>query len=122
MPRMRITDLGRQRLYLTRHMWASDDEAEIEPACVDAARAMGYVEDIEPEPAVAPRRRGRPPGRKAAPAATSGLEDKTVPELREMAEEKGVELPAGYVRHDDLVDIVKDAETDQGDEQPKSDD
>lgn len=112
MPLMRITPLGRQRLYLTRHMWADDEHAEIEPSCVEAAKKMGYAEDPAPEPA--PRRRGRPP--KAAPGETP-IEERTVPELRQMAEEQGAKLPAGYVKHEDLVKIVRDS-----DESPADDD
>ena len=47
MPKMRVTQLGVNQLYLTRRMMAGD-EVEIEPQCVDAARALGYVEDLEP--------------------------------------------------------------------------
>lgn len=117
MPLMRITELGRRNLYLTRQMWADDQHAFIESACSEAAKALGYAEDPQAEPAPVPpqqqraqRRRGRP---RRAPAP---LETKTVPELREMAEEKGVELPSRYVKKDELVDIVEDADTDQGDE------
>ncbi|HXV28717.1 MAG TPA: Rho termination factor N-terminal domain-containing protein [Sinorhizobium sp.] len=84
-------------------------------------RTHGWATDVADEPVPAPRRRGRPP--KAAGTAQSVQSDeyqeKTVAELREEAAALGVELPSGYVKKDDLLEIVKDAETDQGD---KSDD
>lgn len=71
----------------------------------------------EPVPAAAPRRRGRPPKAAAAapPAKPDEYQEKTVAELREEAETRGVELPSGYIKRDELIDLVKEAE-DQGDE------
>lgn len=82
-------------------------------------RQHGWATDVVEEAAPAPRRRGRSP--KAAAAAAPAVkadeyQDKTVAELREEAAALGVELPSSYVKKDELVEIVKDAETDQGDE------
>ena len=109
MPLMRVTQLGVGRLYLTRQMIAGD-EVEIEPQCVDAARALGYVEDLEQVP---------PPRgtmQLARPGATKekAPKDMTRPELLAMAEEKGIDLPGGYVPKDDLVELVEKA--DDGDD------
>ena len=107
MPRMRITDLGRRNLYLTRAMWVDDNHAMIEPECAEAARSLGYAEDPDVEPEPAPRRRGRPP-KAAASVKADEYHEKTVAELREEAESRGVELPAGYVKKDDLVEAIEE--------------
>lgn len=102
MPKMRVTELGRSRLYLTRDMIAGD-VADIEPQCVEAAKALGYVEDIGPEPVRAARR--------SAEAA-----EPTRKELLELAEERGIELPSGYVSRDKLAELIKNAEQDDAEE------
>lgn len=121
--KMRITEAGRRRLYLTRDMVAGQDEIEVDPRSAEAMRVLGYATDLpaeSAEPAAKPR--GRP--RKAAPVEPEApakpedpnrheFEHMTVPDLREMAEEKGVELPTGYVRKDELVELLE--QTDEAD-------
>lgn len=42
--------------------------------------------------------------------SVDSLVDKTVPELREIAEDQGVDLPGGYIKRDDLIDMLKSEE------------
>jgi hypothetical protein len=118
----------RKRLtYRTRMLMADDDEFEVGPS---DARILTKAKWAEAAPAPAPRR-GRPP--KAAqsepklgpgsepeielePASETehessqepgDLESMTVGELRELAEKRGIELPPGYIKHDELVEIIE---------------
>jgi hypothetical protein len=47
------------------------------------------------------------------------LEDKKVAELREMAEEQGVELPSGYVPKRELIERIEEAEERPPDDQAR---
>ena len=114
MAKMRATarmPRGVLQRYRTRMMTAEGDTFE-EPSPkwsgFYARHGWATMVPDEPAPAPAPRRRGRPP--KAAPSGAAPLEEKTVPELRELAEEKGVDLPGGYVRKDELVELVGGAD------------
>lgn len=143
--KMRVTEAGRRRLYLTRHMYADagGDVADIDARSVDAARALGYVEDIgadapaviaphqevAAEPKAGKRKRGRPRKVQAAAPkeqAADPFEGKTVPVLEKMAEEQGVELPSGYVKRDKLIELIEDHEevqkpAEEADETDKAD-
>jgi hypothetical protein len=112
MPSMRLKALKSFR-YATRQLQEGDE--------FDARNPRDYkvllaVKQAEPVSDVAVMRRSSRPARRAQAAKTESkteqpqddLAEKTVPQLREMAEEKGVELPSGYLRHDDLVDILKE--------------
>ena len=102
--------------YGTRRMLAADDEGTFEVRSRDMARALvalGHAEAVADEPA---KRRGRPPKaaapepepeREPEPEPADELEDKTNAELRQMVEERGFELPAGYVRSDKLVALLR---------------
>jgi hypothetical protein len=81
----------------------ANDEVDIEPQCVEAARALGYVEDIGPEP---PARAGR----RARRTTVKPPAEMTRQELIEVAEERGVDLPAGYVAKAELVELVEKAD------------
>lgn len=115
--------------YRTRMMAADGDTFE-EPArrWQQFYTTQGWASEVRDEPAPsAPRRRGRPPKNRtpetepAAPAtadaqpepqaepqqASDPFEHKTVSELREMAEQRGVELQSGYVPRDELIEKLR---------------
>jgi hypothetical protein len=124
--RVTATTEGARRLYNTRDLRAGG-MVDIDAASVDVAVILGYIqpppgwkplyrmpmrpqttEPAEEVPQVSDRPRGRP--RREEPEKSEAeepkLEERTVEELREMAEEKGVELPAGYVRKSELIELV----------------
>jgi hypothetical protein len=80
--------------------------------------------ETQPEPQVKsesparPVEGRRPPStredkeRAAAEAKEPDLKELTVSELREQAEKKGIELPTGYVRKDELVELVGGSDED----------
>lgn len=141
--RVTVTAEGSRRLYNTRSLKSGDmadlDYASVDPAIILGLvqRPTGWVSRfgllhrpiVEQETDKAPARpRGRP--RKSEPTPTKEpeaknaepekvepeepkLEDHTVDELREMAEEKGVVLPSGYVRKDELIELVGQADEDE---------
>lgn len=43
-----------------------------------------------------------------APAPAPALDDLSVSELRVEAEGRGIDLPSGYVKRDDLLDLLQD--------------
>lgn len=96
----------RKSLYMTRRLLADDGTFEASPNEVRLFSKARWAELVQDDPA--PRRRGRP--RKAQPEPEPTLEEKTVPELREMAEDRGVDLPSGYVKKDELVEKISEAE------------
>lgn len=121
MTKMRATakmPRGVLQRYRTRMMTAEGDTFdEPSPKWSRFYAQHGWAHEVSDEPAPAPRKRGRPP--KAQPPEAAGgsvkaneyappLEDKTVSELREMAEDKGVDLPSGYVRKDELVEMLEE--------------
>jgi hypothetical protein len=131
--RATVTATGARRLYLNRAM-QTGTVVDIDSASVDAAVLLGYIQapvgwrqramfpagkktqEAEPQQEQAAseqpaKKRGRPrkgegPTRQAKREAAA-LDEKTVPELREMAEERGVDLPPGYVKKDDLVEKIE---------------
>jgi hypothetical protein len=95
------------------------DEFDVTP--VDARYLIGddSVEEIDGEEPARPRR-GRPPRQAGAEApqptasapptsisAAPTLEELTHEQLLDMAVERGVELPPGYVRKDILIDLLQ---------------
>jgi Rho termination factor, N-terminal domain len=103
--------------YATRQLQEGDE--------FDARNPRDYkvllaVKQAEPVSDVSVMRRSSRPVRRAVAAKAESkteqpdeLAEKTVPQLREMAEEKGVELPSGYLRHEVLVDLLKEQSKDQ---------
>ena len=98
----------RQR-YMTRRLVAGD-VFEASPNEVRLFMKAKWADIASDEPAPVAKRRGRPP--KVAAPEPEPFEDKTVPELREMAEERGVDLPSGYVRKEELVERISEADDD----------
>lgn len=119
MVKMRVTPrmppkLRRIMSYRTRMMVADDgDEFEVGPSDARILRKAKYAEDVGSAPA--PRPRGRPPkarepepeSKQAVADEPKALEEHTVAELREMAEQRGHELPAGYVTHSALIGMLR---------------
>ena len=119
--------------YGTRSLQAGDEFETENDAHGPFLKAIGYAEEVTGEtsqPSL--RRRAKvvtkktavkteqptpepePETQQAEPEPV--LEDKTVHQLREIAEEKGVELPPGYVRKDDLIDKIEEVDQDNGDD------
>jgi hypothetical protein len=91
--------------YATRNMMAGD-EFEVTDGVARILKATKKVEDVpQPEPA----RRGRPPKAAAPepePEPEEQLPEPTREELLSIAEARGIELPSGYVRKDELIDLI----------------
>ena len=112
--------------YGTRSLRAGDEFETENDAHGPFLKASGYAEEVTGEtsqPSL--RRRAKVVTKKTAvkteqptpePEPEPVLEEKTVPQLREIAEEKGVELPPGYVRKDDLIDKIEEVGQDNGDD------
>jgi hypothetical protein len=100
--------------YQTRMLKAGDEfnsEELDDPRVVEVMTnpQIGLAEYAE-EMTIANRRRLRMRPRRRLSESTKYelLQAKTVPELRDVAEEKGIDLPASHVKHDDLVDIIQE--------------
>lgn len=94
--------------YATR-MMSAGDEYEATGMHARTLKAVRLATD-------APPRRGRPPKPKPSPEVDTAsepegdrLEDRSNADLRAMAEERGVELPTGYVRNDELIEALRSA-------------
>ena len=102
--------------YGTRRMMAGD-EFEIPDKRSRQQRILTKIGKIEPvlEPTPEPKRRGQPPKMPYEPVvvqpagqaeAATGVAAMTVTELRSLAQERGHELPAHYLRKDELLEIL----------------
>ena len=103
--------MQKQLAYRTRMMQADiarGEPFEVPPTEAMALRRAGWAEDA---PVVATPRRGRPPKppepEPPVSVKSDDYEDLTVAELREMAEHRGVELPDGYIRKDNLIATLR---------------
>jgi hypothetical protein len=85
----------RKRMSYRTRMLSSDGDVLLSPSDAAFFRRMGWAEDPAP----------KAPPQEQAPEPTRA-------ELMALAEERGLELPAGYVRKDTLVELlaVADAE------------
>jgi hypothetical protein len=90
---------NRELTYMGRMLKVGD---EFDATAVDARFLVGdqSVEEVEDAP-----RRGRPP-RQAEPEA-SGLEDMRREDLLQLAQDRGISLPPGYVAKQDLIDYIE---------------
>ena len=90
--------------------WAEDAPAD-EVGYAPRRRLKPQAKAVQPEPKAKPEAKAEPkPEPKPEP-----LEEKTVPELREMAEQQELDLPSGYIRKDELIDMLQDTEEDEND-------
>lgn len=128
MPKMRATSRmprGVLNRYRTRMLTAEGDTNTFEersPKWRNFYAQQGWAHAVPDEPAPAPRRRGRParaetkpepepePEPVSAKADEYDLESLTNEQLRERAEQCGHELPAGYVKNDDLIAMIRGTE------------
>jgi hypothetical protein len=87
--------------YQTRRLMAGDDFEVKTPRKARILAAIGKAEVIPPRVA--------PPVAAVAPATHPGsdLESMTVGQLRGLAEERGIELPPGYVTRAALIGMLE---------------
>jgi hypothetical protein len=131
MIRMRATDKmspsRAHRLQYRTRMMAADimggSEFEISSADARYLRKAGYAEEVtEAAQQAAPRHRGRPPKgaqqERSEPETAEGddFDRLSVPELRTLAEKRGLDLPSGYVARPKLLQILR------GEEAPDNED
>lgn len=103
--------------YGTRRMLACDESGVFDLKDRTMGRAMVALKMAEPVAGEPAKRRGRPPKSEAAPSdpteraapsgGESGYDDMTRSELLDLAEQRGIELPAGYASRDTLINILR---------------
>jgi hypothetical protein len=112
--------------YGTRRLKAGDEFDPLQSEHTRFLTQTGFAEEIVEAEAPSPRRRLRtatsktravkaeskpepePEPEQQSEPEEKPLEEHTRAELLELAEEKEIELPSGYVRKEDLVDIIRD--------------
>jgi hypothetical protein len=103
--------VAKRMTYRTRRLLAEGDEFEVPPSDARVFLKTKWAEEVG-EPAPARRGPGRPPKAAAQTNSTSAEESwgPTRADLLSRAEELGVELPAGYVAKDKLIELIAEAE------------